>query len=81
MNVKMPTIVGILTFISRINFKLNSDENEKSVTSAPVTEQSGLNPTCSLSYISRGRFYYVMALKQYHVMTFNNCMKEYENRL
>ena len=58
---------------------LNSVENEKSVTTAPVAEQSGLNP--SLSHISKGRFCYVMALKQYHVMTFNDCMKEYENRL
>ena len=29
-NVKMPTIVGILTLISRTNFRLNSDEPEKS---------------------------------------------------
>ena len=28
-NVKMPTIVGILTFINRINFMLSSVENEK----------------------------------------------------
>ena len=30
-NVKMPTIVGILTFISRINFVLSSAEHEKVV--------------------------------------------------
>ena len=29
-NVKMPTIVGILTFISRINFMLSEVEHEKS---------------------------------------------------
>ena len=29
-NVKMPTIVGILTFMSRKNFMLNSVEHEKS---------------------------------------------------
>ena len=29
-NVKMPTIVGILTFMSRINFMLNRVEHEKS---------------------------------------------------
>ena len=29
-NVKMPTIVGILTFISRINFVLSRVEHEKS---------------------------------------------------
>ena len=35
-NVKMPTIVGILTFISRKNFMLNSVEHEKSfITSGP----------------------------------------------
>ena len=28
-NIKMPTIVGILTFLSRINFMLNSVEHEK----------------------------------------------------
>ena len=36
-NVKMPTVVGILTFISRINFKLGRVEHEKSfITSGPV---------------------------------------------
>ena len=35
-NVKMPTIVGILTFMSRINFLLNLVEYEKSfITSGP----------------------------------------------
>ena len=29
-NVKMPTIVGILTFMSRINFVLSQVEHEKS---------------------------------------------------
>ena len=29
-NVKMPTIVGILTFMSRINFVLSGVEHEKS---------------------------------------------------
>ena len=36
-NVKMPTIVGILTFMSRINFVLSLVEYEKSlITSRPV---------------------------------------------
>ena len=30
-NIKMPTIVGILTFISMINFVLSSVEHEKSL--------------------------------------------------
>ena len=34
-NVKMPTIVGILTFMSRINFVLIRVEYEKNVTSGP----------------------------------------------
>ena len=35
-NVKMPTIVGILTFMNRKNFMLNSVEHEKSfITSWP----------------------------------------------
>ena len=29
-NVKMPTIVGILIFMSRINYVLSRDEHEKS---------------------------------------------------
>ena len=37
LNVKMPTIVGILTFMSMKNFMLNSIEHEKSfITSGPV---------------------------------------------
>ena len=40
-NVKMPTIVGILTFMSRINFMLSRVENEKSfITSGPDRRQS-----------------------------------------
>ena len=35
-NVKMPTIVGILTFMSRIDFKFSGVEHEKScITSRP----------------------------------------------
>ena len=41
-NVKMPTIVGILTFMSRINFMLGWAENEGSfVTSGPSVHVSG----------------------------------------
>ena len=37
-NVKMPTIVGILTFMSMINFMLRCVENEESfITSGPDT--------------------------------------------
>ena len=36
-NIKMPTIVGILTFMSRINFVLSCVEHGKSfITSGPV---------------------------------------------
>ena len=47
-NVKMPTIVGILTFMSRINFVLSTVEHEQSfVTSGPgywfTTEVKGSN--------------------------------------
>ena len=42
-NVKMPTIVGILTFISRINFVLSRVKHEKSfITSGPGLELEGL---------------------------------------
>ena len=34
-NVNMPTIVGILTFMSRINFMLSWVEHEKFITSWP----------------------------------------------
>ena len=34
-NVKIPTIVGILTFMSRINFVLSCVEHEKKITSGP----------------------------------------------
>ena len=35
-NFKMPTVVGILTFMSRINFKYSGAEHEKSfITSLP----------------------------------------------
>ena len=38
-NVKMPTIVGILTFMSMKNFMLSSVEHEKSfITSGPDSE-------------------------------------------
>ena len=38
-NVKMPTIDGILTFMSRINFMLNLGEHEKRfITSGPGDE-------------------------------------------
>ena len=36
-NVKMPTIVNILTFMSRINFMLSLVEHEKSFTSSRQT--------------------------------------------
>ena len=36
-NIKMPTIIGILTFMSRIHFKLSQVEHEKiKLTSGPV---------------------------------------------
>ena len=42
-NVKMPTIVGILTFISWKNFMLSSAEHEKSfITSGPDHVQDSL---------------------------------------
>ena len=34
-NVKMPTVVGILTFMSRKNFMLSRVEHEKVITSGP----------------------------------------------
>ena len=40
-NIKMPTIVGILTFMSRINFVLSCVEYEKNY----ITSEPGLIPT------------------------------------
>ena len=40
-HIKMPTIVGILTFLSRKNFMLNCVEHEKSfITSGPAFDIS-----------------------------------------
>ena len=53
-NVKMPTIVGILTFVSRKNLMLNSVEHEKSfITSGPVHYLHGIEVIfmTSLKYI------------------------------
>ena len=44
-NVKLPTIVGILTFMSRINFVLSSVEYEKSF----ITWGPGQSSECLLS--------------------------------
>ena len=44
-NVKMPTIDGILTFMSRINFVLSCVEHENFITSGP-----GLGPNCLQRY-------------------------------
>ena len=42
-NVKMPTIIGILTFMSRINFVLSLFEHGKSfITSGPETYHTTL---------------------------------------
>ena len=42
-NLKMPTIVGILTLMSRINFVLSGVEHEKSfITSGPDLDLNGL---------------------------------------
>ena len=49
-NVKMPTIVGILTFMSRINFVLSRVEHGKSfITSGP--ELSDVNSFNTISFI------------------------------
>ena len=40
-NVKMPTIVGILTFMSRINFMLSRVEHEKSCITSRTDWLSG----------------------------------------
>ena len=48
-NVKMPTIVGILTFMSRINFLLSYVEHEKRlITSGPVVRDCGVSTSYSL---------------------------------
>ena len=49
-NVKMPTIVGILTFMSRINFVLSCVEYEKCfITSGPGLQASAQSDKSSLS--------------------------------
>ena len=50
-NVKMPTIVGILTFMSWKNFMLNSVEHEKSfITSGPDNSESF---SCHLTQVDK----------------------------
>ena len=46
-NVKMPKIVAILTFMSRINFMLSSDAHEKSF----ITSWSGFQPSNSNNFL------------------------------
>ena len=41
-NVKMPTIVGILTFMSMLNFVLSWDEHEKSLITSRAGHKSPL---------------------------------------
>ena len=55
-NVKMPTIVGILTVMSRKNFMLNSVEHEKSfITSGPgFAYQSIPDPELFYTYFVGG---------------------------
>ena len=45
-NVKMPTIVGILTFMSRINFMLSRVEHENSFITLGPGLMSILGPNC-----------------------------------
>ena len=51
-NVKMPTIVGILTFMSRINFLLSCVEHGKSfITSAPGLQEYVISKKIALNII------------------------------
>ena len=51
-NVKMPTIVGMLTFIGRINFMLSRTEHEKKESSSPDLYYIRLNARKSVFKIS-----------------------------
>ena len=69
-NVKMPTIVGISTFMSRINFMLSWDENEKSfITSGTgfciFRKQSCLSAVPSSRLISTSVLLLVSALSHF----------------
>ena len=63
-NVKMPTIFGILTFMSRINFMLSWVEHEKSF----ITMRSGI-PQSFSKWKSKGTF--KECLKDQHLKTFS----------
>ena len=53
-NVKMPTIVGILTFMSRINFVLSLVEHEKSfITSGPDVWMASILPLLASTSASK----------------------------
>ena len=58
-NVKMPTIVGILTFMSRINFMLGWAESEKSFTT--------LGPSV---HVSGTRMSYMLLLVLFSILSF-----------
>ena len=48
----MPTVVGILTFMSRINFKLSLVEHEKSfITSGPVSSNVVTNASAGSQFV------------------------------
>ena len=61
-NVKMPTIVGILTFMSKKNFMLNSVEHEKSfITSGPG--RNDVSATSLRRHVAVGSMYACLFLE------------------
>ena len=68
-NVKMPTIVGILKFVSRINFVLSWVEHEKSfITSGPGVRQKYFRNFYSKNLILSHLTYSTYALNWIHLV-------------
>ena len=74
-NVKMPTMVGILTFMSRINFVLSWVEHEKSfITSGPDLQIKEVNADFFFHSWTKT---YVVGTQKNHLNATQNTCEEY----
>ena len=69
MNVKMPTIVGILTFMSRINFVLSQVEHEKSFITWGLTSRQECTIKNQYCYFSTKTYVLTDRKAKNHIVT------------
>ena len=70
-NIIMPTIVGILIFMSRKDFMLNCVEHEKtSITSGPVFIFGG-KETISQNTKGENKKYYIIIVMKYFIILYS----------